>query len=131
MADWLSDFELNQIKEKSMGVTEESDENGCESSVGFGKEGNSVCGNGCHVVLEDTCPNQDRSRNNDERGMVTRMALRHGTVLQENENDKFEQLIMSVYKKEKEQLNSLRGIRKEKVNYAVNKVSCVLKKIDI
>ena len=36
-----------------------------------------------------------------------------------------------VYKKEKQQLKSLRGILKAKVNCAVNKVNCMLKKIDI
>ena len=43
----------------------------------------------------------------------------------------FEQLIVSVYKKEKQQLKSLRGIPKVKMKSAVNKVNCVLKKIDI
>ena len=38
---------------------------------------------------------------------------------------------MFVYKKEKEQLKPLRGILKAKVKSAVNKVTCVLKKIDI
>ena len=36
-----------------------------------------------------------------------------------------------VYKKEKQQLKSLRGILKAKVNCAVNKVNCMLKKIVI
>ena len=35
---WFSDLELNEIREKSMGVTVESDENGCEGSVGFGED---------------------------------------------------------------------------------------------
>ena len=35
---WFSDLELNQVKEKSLGVTEESDENCCEGFVEFGKE---------------------------------------------------------------------------------------------
>ena len=43
----------------------------------------------------------------------------------------FEQLIMFVDKKEKDQLKSLRGIPKTKVKCAMNNVSCVLKKIDI
>ena len=34
-----------------MGVTEESDENSCEGSVGFGEEGNVVCENECHAVF--------------------------------------------------------------------------------
>ena len=50
---WFSDLELNDIKEKLMGVAEVSDKNGCEGSVGFGE-------NECHVLLEDTCLNQDR-----------------------------------------------------------------------
>ena len=62
---------------------------------------------------------------------MTRLALKHGTVLQGDQNEIFEQLIRSVYKKEKEQLNSLRGIPKAKVRFAVNKVNCVLKKINI
>ena len=63
---WFSDLKLNEIKEKLMGVAEESDENGCEGSVGFGEEENVVCENECHVVLEDACLNQDRYSNNDE-----------------------------------------------------------------
>ena len=43
----------------------------------------------------------------------------------------FEQLIMFVDKKEKDQLRSLCGILKTKVKCVVNNVSCVLKKIDI
>ena len=39
---WFSDLELNEIKEKSMGVTEEFDENSCSGSAGFGEEGNVV-----------------------------------------------------------------------------------------
>ena len=62
---------------------------------------------------------------------VPRLALKHGTVLQEYENEIFEQLIMVVYKKEKEKLNSLRGVPKAKVKCVVNKVNCVVKKIDI
>ena len=97
-----------------MGVTEESDENGCEGSVGFGEEENVVCENECHVVLEDTCLNQDRYRNNDKYEVVTKLALKHGTVLQGDENEIFEKLIIFVYKKKKEQFKSLRGIRKQK-----------------
>ena len=62
---------------------------------------------------------------------MNRLALKHGTVLQRDENEIFEQLIMFVDKKEKEQLKSLRGIPKARVKCAVNKVNCVLKKIDI
>ena len=85
----------------------------------------------CHVVLEGTCLNQDRYSNNDKCEVVTRLALKHGTVLQEDENKIFEQLIMFAHKKENEQLTPLCGIPKAKVKCAVNKVSCVLKKIDI
>ena len=60
---------------------------------------------------------------------VNRLALKHGTVLQRDENEIFEQLIMFVDKKEKEQLKSLRGIPKARVKCAVNKVNCVLKKL--
>ena len=59
------------------------------------------------------------------------MALKHSTDLQKDENQIFEQLIMFAYKKEKKQLKSLRGFSKAKVKCAVNKVNCVLKKIDI
>ena len=128
---WFSDIELNEIKEKSMGVTEESEENGCQCSVGFGEEGNVVCENECHVVLEDTCLNQDRYSKNDEFEVVTRLAMKHGRVLQRDENEIFEQLIIFANKKEQEQLKSLHGIPKAKVTCAVNKVNCVLKKIDI
>ena len=62
---------------------------------------------------------------------MTKLALKHGTVLQGDENEIFEQLLIFVYKKEKEQLKSLRGIPKTKVKCAVNKVNCVFKKIDI
>ena len=76
---WFSDLELNEIKEKSMGVTEESEENGCQGSVGFGEEDNVVCENECHVVLEDICLNQDRYSNN-EFEVVTRLAMKHGSL---------------------------------------------------
>ena len=56
---WFSDLELNEIKEKSIGVAKESVKNGCEGSLEFGEEENVVCENECHVVLEDTCLNQD------------------------------------------------------------------------
>ena len=109
---WFSDLGLNEIKQKSMGVTEKSDENCCEGSVGFGEEDNVVCENECHVLLEDTCLNQDRYSNNDEYEVVTRLALKRGTVLQGEENEIIEQFIIFVYKKEKKQLKSLRGIPK-------------------
>ena len=63
---WFPDLQLNEIKEKSMNVTEVSDENGREGSVGFGEEDNVVCENECLVVLKDTCLSQDRYSNNDE-----------------------------------------------------------------
>ena len=56
---WFSALEMNGIKENSMGVAEEFDENGCEGSAEFGEEENVVCKNECHVVLEETCLNQD------------------------------------------------------------------------
>ena len=62
---------------------------------------------------------------------MTRLALKHGTVLQGSENEIFEQLIIFLYKKEKEQLKLLRGIPKAKVKCAANKVNGELKKIDI
>ena len=56
-----------------------------------------------HSLEEVTCLNQDRYSNNNECEVVTRLALQHGTVLQNNEI--FEQLIIFVYKKQKEQLS--------------------------
>ena len=38
----FSALKLNEIMEKLMGVAEESDENSCEGSVGFGEEENVV-----------------------------------------------------------------------------------------
>ena len=46
---WFSYLELNDFTEKAMGVSEESDENGCEGSVGFSEEDNVVCENKIHV----------------------------------------------------------------------------------
>ena len=62
---------------------------------------------------------------------MTKLPLKHSTVLQGDENEIFVQLIVFVYNKEKQQLKSLRGIPKAKVKCAVNKVNCVLKKTDI
>ena len=70
-------------------------------------------------------------QNNGKSKVVTKLALKHGTVLQGDKNEIFEQPIVFVYKKEKEQIKSLRGIPKAKMKCAVNKVNCVLKKIDI
>ena len=77
---------MNEIKKKLMGMTKESNENGCEGFVGFGEEDIVVCENECHIVLEDTCLNQNRYGNNDECEVVTRLPLKHGTVLQGDEN---------------------------------------------
>ena len=56
---WFSALELNEIKERSMGVTEDS--------FGFREDDmDVVCENGCYVMLEDTCLNQDRYSNNSE-----------------------------------------------------------------
>ena len=68
-----------------------------------------------HSLEEVTCLNQDRYSNNDECEVVTRLALQHGTVLQGDNNEIFEQLIIFVYKKQKEHLSSLRGIPKAKI----------------
>ena len=111
-----------------MGVVKEFDKNDSEVSVQFGQEENVVCENECHAVLEDTCSNQDCYSNNNKNKKVTKLALKHGTVLQGDENEIFEQLIVFVYKKEKEQLKSLPGIPKGTMKSAVSKVSCVLKK---
>ena len=54
-----------------MGVPKESVENGCEGFVEFCEEENVVCENECHVVLEDTCLNQDCYSNNDKSEVVT------------------------------------------------------------
>ena len=90
-----------------------------------------LCENECYAALEDTCLNQDRYSNNDKCEVMTKLAQKKGTVLQGDENEIFKQLIIFVYKKEKEQLKSLCGIPKPKVKCAVNKVNFVLKKIDI
>ena len=108
-----------------MGMTEESDENGLEGSVRFGEE-DSVYENECCVLLEDTFLNQYWYSNNDECEVVTRLALKHGTVLQGVENEIFKQLSIVVYKKGKGQLKSLHGIPKTKVKSSANKVNCVL-----
>ena len=80
--------------------------------------------NECHVVLEDTWLNQDRYNDNDKFEVVTRLALKHSTVLQKGEHEMFERLIIFTYKKENGQLKSLRGIPKAKVKCALNKVNC-------
>ena len=78
---------MNEIKEKLIGEAEESDENGYVDSVWFDEEENVACEIECHLVLEDTYLNPDRYSNNDEFELVTRLALKHGTVLQGEEND--------------------------------------------
>ena len=62
---------------------------------------------------------------------MTKLALKHGTVLQGDKNEIFEEFNIFVYKKEKKQLKSLHDILKAKVKCAVNKVNYVLKKPDI
>ena len=74
-----------------------------------------LCENECHVVLEDTCLNQDCYSNNDRSEVVTELALKNESVLQGDENEIFEQLIVFVYKKEKQQLKPLCRIPKAKV----------------
>ena len=44
-----------------------------------------MCENECHIVLEVTCLNQDCHSNNDKSEVVTKMALKHDTVLQGDE----------------------------------------------
>ena len=44
------------------------------------------CENECHVVLEDTCLNQECNNKNEECEIVTRLALNHGAVLLGDEN---------------------------------------------
>ena len=84
---WFSDLELNETKEKVMGVPEEFEENACKGSVDNDKV---VCENECHGVLEDTSLNQYRYSNNDLCVVVTRLALKHGTDLQGEEIEIFE-----------------------------------------
>ena len=91
--------ELNEIKEKSMGVVKESVENGCEGSVELGEEENGVCKNECHVMLEDTCLNQDCYSNNGKSDVVTKLALKHDTVLQGDENNLNNSLYLYIRKK--------------------------------
>ena len=62
---------------------------------------------------------------------MTKLALKHGTVLEGDEYKTLDPLIIFLYKKKKEQLKALRGILKAKVKCAVNKVNCARKKIDI
>ena len=51
--------------------------------------------------------------------MVPILRLKHGTVLQEDENEIFGLLIMFAYKEEKERLKPLHGIPKAKMMCAV------------
>ena len=64
---WIRSGRLLQKEwlEKSMGMAKEFVENDCEGYVEFGEEENVVCENECHVVLEDTCLNQDCYNNNE------------------------------------------------------------------
>ena len=84
-----------------MGVAKESVKNGREGSLEFGEEENVACENECHIVLEDTCLNQDCYSNNDKSKVMTKLALKHDIVLHGDENEIFEQLIVFVYKKER------------------------------
>ena len=52
-------------------------------------------------MLEDTYLNQDQYSNNDEYEVVTRLALKHGTVLQGDKNEIFEQLSLFTCRREK------------------------------
>ena len=76
--------------------SDQSVKNGCEGSAEFSVEENVVCENECHVVLEDTCLNQDCYSNNDKSKVITKLALKHDTVLQGDENEIFEQLIVCI-----------------------------------
>ena len=58
-----------------MSVAKVSVKNGCEGSLEFGEEENVVCENECHVVLEDTCLNQDCYSNNDKSKVMTNWHL--------------------------------------------------------
>ena len=82
-------------------------------------------------MLEDTCLNQHWYSNNNKGQVVTILALKHGVVLEGDENQTFELLIIFLYKKKKKQLKALRGIPKAKVKYVMNKVNCVHEKIDL
>ena len=48
---WFSDLHLNDINGNPMGVTEESDGNAGEVSIGFSEEDYVLCENESHVVL--------------------------------------------------------------------------------
>ena len=69
-----------------MGTTEEPVKNGCEGCVEFGEGDNVVCENKFHLMLDDTCLNQDQYSNYGKCEVVTWLTLKHGTVLQEDEN---------------------------------------------
>ena len=59
---------------------------------------------------------------------MTKLVLKHDTVLQGNENRIFEHLIVFVYEKEKQQFKSLRRIPKAKVK-CTRSVVCLKKLI--
>ena len=48
---WFSDLHLNDMNGNPMGVTEESDGNAGEVSIGFSEEDYVLCKNESHVVL--------------------------------------------------------------------------------
>ena len=68
-----------------------------------------MCENESHVLLENTCLNQDCYSNKGKSKVMTKLALKHDTVLQGDEKEIFEQLILFLYKREKQQLKSLRS----------------------
>ena len=50
-------------------------------------------------MLEDTCLNQDCYSNNDKSDVVTKLALKHDTVLQGDENNLNNSLYLYIRKK--------------------------------
>lgn len=77
-------LEVNEIKEKIVGVSEAFEKNCWKGSVGFAKGDNVVCKNQCHVVLELTCKNQDFYSNNGKFVVVTKQARKNDAVSQED-----------------------------------------------
>ena len=96
-----------------MSVAKVSVKNGCEGSVEFGEEENVVCENECHVVLEDTCLNQDCYSNNDKSKVMTKLALKHDKILQGDENDLTNSLFLYTRKKSSNSSHYV-GFRKQR-----------------
>ena len=69
-----------------MGVTGESNKNGCKVSGMSGEEDNVAYENKCHVVFGGYLSKLRPVSINDKCEVVNRLALKHGTVLQEDEN---------------------------------------------